>query len=71
MADRWGRDSALGIATRYGLDGPGSNPDGGVQTGSGAHPSSYTIGTGSCPGVKRPGRGVTTHPHLRPRFKEE
>ena len=25
----WGRDSAVGIATRYWLDGPGSNPCGG------------------------------------------
>jgi len=24
-----GRDSSVGIATRYGLDGPGSNPGGG------------------------------------------
>jgi len=24
----------------------------------GAHPTSYTMGTGSFPGVKRPGRGV-------------
>jgi len=24
-----GRDSSVGIATRYGLDGPGSNPSGG------------------------------------------
>jgi len=29
-----------------------------IQTGSGAHPASYTMGTGSFPGVKRPGRGV-------------
>jgi hypothetical protein len=29
-----------------------------VQTGPGAHPASYTMGTGSFPGVKRPGRGV-------------
>jgi len=29
-----------------------------VQYGPGAHPASYTMGTGSCPGVKRPGRGV-------------
>jgi hypothetical protein len=29
-----------------------------VQTGPGAHPAPYTIGTGSSPGVKRPGRGV-------------
>jgi hypothetical protein len=37
-----------------------------VQTGSGAHPASCTMGTGILsPGVKR-GRGVTltTHPHL-------
>ena len=32
-----------------------------VQTGPGAHPSSYTMGTGSLPMVKRPGRGVD-HP---------
>jgi hypothetical protein len=39
-----------------------------VQTGSGAHPASYTMGTGALsPGVKR-GRGVmlTTHPLLVP-----
>jgi hypothetical protein len=41
-----------------------------VQTGSGAHPASCTMGTvGPFPGVKR-GRGVTqtTHPHLVPRL---
>jgi hypothetical protein len=32
-----------------------------VQTGPGAHPASCTTGTGSFPGVKRPGRG-TDHP---------
>jgi len=32
-----------------------------VQTGPGAHPASYKTGTGSFPGVKRPGRGVD-HP---------
>jgi len=32
-----------------------------VQTGSEAHPASYTMGIGSFPGVKRPGRGVD-HP---------
>jgi hypothetical protein len=32
-----------------------------VQTGSGAHPASYTMGTGSFPGVKRPERSVD-HP---------
>jgi hypothetical protein len=34
-----------------------------VQTGPGAHPASYTMGTGSFQGVKRPGRGVD-HPPL-------
>jgi len=28
-----------------------------LQTGSEAHPASYTVGTGSFPGVKRQGRG--------------
>jgi len=32
-----------------------------VQTGPGANPVSYTMGTGSLPGVKQPGRGVD-HP---------
>jgi hypothetical protein len=45
----------------------GSNPGGGeiffthVQTGPGAHPASCTMGTGSFPGVNRPGRGAD-HP---------
>ena len=42
-----------------------------VQTGPGAHPASCTMGTGSLPRVKRPGRGVDHPPHLAPRFKEE
>jgi hypothetical protein len=32
-----------------------------VQTGPGAHSALYTMGTGSLPGVKRPGPGVN-HP---------
>jgi hypothetical protein len=32
-----------------------------VQTDSGAHPASCTMGTGYFPGVKRPGRGAD-HP---------
>jgi hypothetical protein len=32
-----------------------------VQTGPGAYPASYTMGTGSYPGVKRPGCDVD-HP---------
>jgi len=33
-----------------------------VQTGPGAHLTSYTMGTGPFPGVKRPGRGVDHAP---------
>jgi len=32
-----------------------------IQTGPGAHPASYTMGTRSFPGVKRPGHGID-HP---------
>ena len=65
-----GSGSSVGIATDYGLDGPGSNPGGDeifrpsrpalapTQT-----PVKWVLGTGSFPGVKC-GRGVllTTHP---------
>jgi hypothetical protein len=69
-----GPGSSVGIATDYGLDGPGIESRWGarfsasVQTGPGTHPPSYTMGTGSFPGVKY-GRGVllTTHLLLVPR----
>jgi hypothetical protein len=70
------RDSSVGIATRYGMDGPGNqNPVGAinpspVQTGPAAHPASYTMGIGSFPGVKRPGRGCNYPPHLAPSLKK-
>ena len=35
-----------------------------VETGPGAHPAAYTMGTVSFPGLKRPGRGVDHPPHL-------
>ena len=41
-----------------------------VQTGPGAHPASYTMGTGSFPGVKRPGRGVDRPPPSSAKVKE-
>jgi hypothetical protein len=43
-----------------------------VQTGPGAHPASYTVGTGSFSGVES-GRSVTLTPHplLVPRSKKE
>ena len=65
-----GRDSSVGVATGYGLDGPGieswwgarfSSP---VHTDHGTHPASYTMGTGSF-------QGVDHAPHLAPRLKKE
>ena len=40
-----------------------------VQTGRGAHPASCTVGTGSFPGPKRPGRGID-HPPSSAEVKE-
>ena len=63
-----GPGSSFGIATDYGMDGPGIESPWGatfsapVQTGPGAHPASYTMYTGSIPGLKS-GRGVTLTPH--------
>jgi hypothetical protein len=70
------RDSSVGIATPYGLDGPGIESrwearfSASVQTGPGAHPASYTMSTGYISRVKRPGRGVDHPPHLVPRLKK-
>ena len=70
------RDSSVGTSTRYGLDGPGIDFRWGVrfsapvQTGPGAHPSSYAMGTWSFPGVKRPERDVDHPPPSRAEVKE-
>jgi len=37
----------------------------------GDHLASYTLGTGSFPGVKRPGRGFGHPPHLASSLKKE
>jgi hypothetical protein len=67
MSCSQGQESAVGTATHYGVDGPGieswwgarfSTP---VHTTPGPHLASYTTGTGSFPGVKRPWHGVD-HP---------
>jgi len=69
--------AGAGMATRYGLDGPGIESRWGarfsalVQTVLVVHPASYTMGTGSFPGVKRPECGVDHPPHLTPRLKKE
>ena len=76
MSAVMGRDSSVSIVTRYGLDGPGIESRWGqdfsvpVQTSLGAHPASYTIGTRSLPGLKRPGRGVDHPPPSSTDFKE-
>jgi hypothetical protein len=54
-----GLGSSVGIVTGYGLDGPfGARFFAHVQTGPGAHTASCTMGSGSFPEVKRPGRGA-------------
>jgi len=70
-----GINSSVGIATRYGLDGPGIESRWGRDF---PYPSRPALGPtqppiqwvpGSFPGVKRPGRGLD-HPHLAPRLKK-
>jgi hypothetical protein len=77
------RGSSVGIVINYELDDRGSIPDRAkgfffsssscVQTGSGAHPVSYTVGTW-CPfaGVKaRPGRDADHSPPTSAEVKNE
>jgi hypothetical protein len=63
-----GPGSSVGIANSYGLDGLRIESRWGVrffahvQTVPGAHPPSCKVGTGSFPGVKRPGRDAYHKP---------
>ena len=41
-----------------------------VQTGLGAHPASYTVGTRSFPGVKQPGHDIDHPPSSSAEVKE-
>ena len=73
LISRSGPGSSVGIAIelragRSGIESLWGRDFLPVQTGSGAHPASYKMGTGCFPGVKC-GRGVllTTHPLLVPR----
>jgi hypothetical protein len=64
-------DRAIEVRSPLGAEDFSSSPC--VQTGSGAHPASYPMGTGGpFTGVKHD-RGVmlTTHPHLEAEIKYE
>ena len=72
-----GRNSAVGIATSYGLDGRGFISRWGRDI---PLPSRPALGPTQLPihwasglsqGVKRPGRGVYHPPHIAPRLKKE
>ena len=70
-----GQDSSVGIATRYGLDGPGIESWWGRNFRT--HPdrpwgptASYAMATGSFPGVKRLGRGADHPPPSKCRGHE-
>ena len=71
-----GLDSSVSIATRYRLGGPwiesrwGARSSVPVQTGPGTNPTSYTMGTRSFLGVKRPGHGVSYPPPSSVEVKE-
>ena len=68
-----GWDSSVGIATHYGMDGPGIESRWGRDF---PYPSRITwantshlyTGSGFFPGVKRSGRGVDYPPYLAPRL---
>ena len=69
------RDSVVGIATRDGMDGLGSETQLGRDI---PHLSrstlcgpSYVLDTDLFLRVKRPGSGVNHPPHLAPRLKKE
>jgi hypothetical protein len=68
-----GRDRSVGIRGGRSRDRipVGERYSAPVQTGPGAHPASCTMGTGSLPGVKRPGRDVDHPRYLAPRLKKE
>jgi hypothetical protein len=72
-----GQDSSVGIMICYGLDGPGIEShwrarfDATTQTDRGAHPTSYTLGTGSLAGgAQWPGCGADHPPPSSAKVKE-
>ena len=69
-----GRDSSVGTATRARRSRDripvGARFSAPVQTGAGTYPASCTMGTGSFPGIKRPGRGADHPPPPKRRGQE-
>jgi hypothetical protein len=68
-----GRDSSVGIATRYGLDGPRVESSWGRDF---SHPSRPVLWPTQppiqwVPGLFSGGTALTTHSHLAPRLKKE
>ena len=76
LKEKVGLDSSVGMATRYGLDGPGIDPGVGEilrprPYRSWGPPSLlYNRNRGSFPGVKRPERGVNHPPPSSAEVKE-
>jgi len=67
-----GPGSSVGIATDYGLDGPGSNPGGTRFSAPETQPASCKMGTGSFPGGKvRPERAAEHSPPSSAAVMEE
>ena len=72
-----GRDSAVGIATRYWLDGPGIESPLGKDFCTRSdrpwdpHSLLYNWYLVAFPGLKRPGCAVDHPPHLAARLKKE
>jgi hypothetical protein len=72
-----GWDISVGIATRYGLDGPGIQYRWGakfsatVQNAPETHPTTYKMGTGFFQGIKQTGRGVDHPRHLTPKLMKD
>jgi len=71
-----GRDSSAAVATGYGLDVSmmesrwGRDFSAPVQNYPAPHPASYTMGTGTLPGVESPGSGVDYPPPSSTEVKE-
>jgi hypothetical protein len=72
-----GRDSVVGVTTRYRLDGAGSYPDGDETFRTrperpwGPPSLLYNEYRFSFPGVKHSGVALTIHPHSAPKLRNE